>query len=95
MANSTAWNIAFWLNPTYWGRGLASEAIEAAVVVGLGTLRVPAVRAIVADWNQRSLSTLKRLGFEVLGTIAHSPGVREAEPTWELELTHDRWQVRR
>jgi RimJ/RimL family protein N-acetyltransferase len=56
-------SIAYELNSSHWGRGLARQAVEAM----LGELAthhgVPRATAVLKQVNQRSLRLLQRLGF--------------------------------
>jgi len=61
--DSPHWNLAFWLHPAHWGRGLASEAALAAVAYGFTTLGIPEIRAGAARWNVRSMKTLRQIGL--------------------------------
>ncbi len=94
--DSTAWNIAFWLHPLYWGRGLALETVSSVIEVAFQSLDIPELWAGVALWNDRSIATLERLGFHFSGD---SPagyflgGI--AEPVHEYRLTRQHWQDQR
>ncbi len=64
--------IGFILHPDVWGRGLASEAVEAVIDRGF---RVHGLDSIVADVdprNQACLRLLQRRGFRETGRRAHS-----------------------
>ncbi|MDP2259568.1 MAG: GNAT family N-acetyltransferase [Caulobacter sp.] len=67
--------IGYILNPDYWGRGLAREALEAVIRVGF---EIGGIEEIVADVDPRnaaSLGLLERLGFVRTGF---------ARETWEI-----------
>ena len=61
--DSIAWNVAFWLHPLYWGRGLALETVSGVIEAAFQSLDIAEVWAGVALWNHRSIRTLERLGF--------------------------------
>lgn len=71
--------IGFILDPVYWGRGLAREALEAVITKVFSTFPVEALTADVDPRNEASLAVLKRLGFVETG---------RAEGTWRLGDEH-------
>ncbi|HKR24492.1 MAG TPA: GNAT family N-acetyltransferase [Allosphingosinicella sp.] len=66
--------IGFVLHPDYWGRGLAGEAVAAAVASAFAKFPVDELIADVDPRNAASLALLKRLGFVETG---------RSEGTWE------------
>jgi len=89
---STSWALAFWLDPTHWGRGIAAEAVSRVNDAAFSLLSMQELWAGVALWNQRSFTTLERLGFRLLGV--HSSGywvAGEPEPIRGYHLTRQRW----
>ncbi len=80
-------SIAYQLSSAYWGRGLASEAVQAMIVELVGGYNVRHLSAVLKSANQRSRRLLERLGFfsaspELLAEAQVEPGeilmVREA-----------------
>lgn len=67
--------IGYILHPSCWGRGLATEALAAAVAHIFASHPIPAVETDVDPRNLRSLALLKKLGFEETG---------RAERTWHI-----------
>ncbi|MGB5588555.1 MAG: GNAT family N-acetyltransferase, partial [Gammaproteobacteria bacterium] len=55
--------IAYVLCSQYWGRGLASQAVEAMLAELAEFYGVQTVLAVVKQQNQRSLRLLQRFGF--------------------------------
>jgi len=95
-SDSVAWNLAFWLHPLYWGRGLATEAVSSVIEVAFESLDIPELWGGVALWNHRSISTLERLGFDFIGDSPAGYFVGGvAEPVHEYRLTRQYWQERR
>ena len=87
---STAWSLAFWLNPAHWGRGLAIDTVSPILGFAFDLFDIPELRAGVAHWNHRSIDTLKRLGLRFLrdnpaGYVVW--GV--TEPVHEFHLTKE------
>jgi ribosomal-protein-alanine N-acetyltransferase len=58
--------LAYRLLPTYWGRGLASEAATAISEYAFGTLHLKDLISIIDTGNHRSLLLAKRLGMDSL-----------------------------
>jgi RimJ/RimL family protein N-acetyltransferase len=71
---SASWNLAFWLNPSHWGKGLALEAAKATLGYGFTVMGVPGVWAGAALWNQRSIRTLINLGLQPIKEVETDSG---------------------
>jgi RimJ/RimL family protein N-acetyltransferase len=71
--------VGYILHPDLWGRGLAREALEAAIAHVFAHFEVPALTADVDPRNVRSIALLERLGFCETG---------RAERTWHVA---DEW----
>lgn len=65
--------LVFALNPSHWGRGLATEASEAALRHARDALGWVEARASIDDRNCAAVRTVARLGFRELG-YAFRPG---------------------
>ena len=63
--------LGYYLEPTYGGKGLATEAAAALLDYGLSTLGLPAVWALIHESNVASLELAQRLGFLVVGSGVH------------------------
>jgi RimJ/RimL family protein N-acetyltransferase len=59
----------YWLAPSEWGHGLASEAATAMLEMAFGPLGLHRVTAHVHVFNDRSYRLLRRLGFRTEGTL--------------------------
>jgi 3-dehydroquinate dehydratase/shikimate dehydrogenase len=59
------------LHPDAWGRGFATEASTAAVVIGFTDLGLDALVSYIHVANARSRAVSRRLGMELERTIAH------------------------
>jgi ribosomal-protein-alanine N-acetyltransferase len=62
--------IGFVLRRDRWGRGLASEAVRAALAFGFGPMNLHRVEADVDPENSASLGLLTGLGFREEGRLA-------------------------
>lgn len=58
--------IGYWLGLPYWGRGYASEAVEALTAFGFDELRLDAIEAVVFKENKNSKRVLERCGYHQL-----------------------------
>jgi RimJ/RimL family protein N-acetyltransferase len=63
--------IGWFLTPSRWGRGLASEAAAAIIEHGFSTVGVPEIWALVHEQNEASLALATRLGFQDAGSGTH------------------------
>jgi RimJ/RimL family protein N-acetyltransferase len=61
------------LAPGHWGRGLAAEALAAAVTYAFDTLALERLVAVVDEPNERSHRLMLRIGFTATGTTASGP----------------------
>ncbi|KPF79021.1 GNAT family N-acetyltransferase [Novosphingobium sp. AAP93] len=56
-------DIGYLLDPAFWGRGLATEALRAVISRAFEVHRLPRIQADVDPRNAASLRLLARLGF--------------------------------
>ncbi len=63
--------IAYELSSTYWGRGLASEAVRAMIAELQEQYQVRGLCAVLKRENQRSMRLLERLGFSLASIEEH------------------------
>lgn len=62
-------DIGFWLAKSYWGKGLAVEAVELMLEFGFKKLKLERIQARVLDENVRSQKLLEKLGFKLEGKL--------------------------
>ncbi|WP_196260157.1 GNAT family N-acetyltransferase [Pelagibacterium limicola] len=55
--------LGYWLGEPYWGRGLATEAVQALVQAALGRRECPALIARAISENRASRAILEKIGF--------------------------------
>lgn len=68
-----AWELGFLLHPDFWGKGLASEALQAVIPHIFATCPTcPALTAEADPRNKASLAVLGKLGFRVTRTAART-----------------------
>jgi [ribosomal protein S5]-alanine N-acetyltransferase len=55
--------LGYWLGETYWGRGIATEAVEAVVKYGFDHFDLNRIYACVFEQNAASMRVLEKCGF--------------------------------
>lgn len=61
--------LAYALSPTYWGRGIATEAAKAYIYYGFEVLHLNRIEAGCHASNVQSERVMKRLGMKYEGTL--------------------------
>jgi ribosomal-protein-alanine N-acetyltransferase len=61
--------IGYDLSPTCWGQGYMAEALKAAISNGFARMELNRIEALVYTSNVRSTQLLKKLGFQIEGTL--------------------------
>ena len=74
--------LGYWVRRSMWNRGYASEAAAAALLHGIGSLRLHRIEALVALENKASQRVVEKLGFTREGVA------REAEYIDGRHLDH-------
>ncbi len=64
--------IAYEISSLYWGRGIASEAVEAMIGELVQRYEVRTLAAVLKKANHRSLRLLQRLGFSPAPAAFHA-----------------------
>lgn len=59
--------IGYFIGESYWGRGIATKAIEKIVKYGFDELDIVRIFADVFDYNKASMRVLEKNGFELEG----------------------------
>jgi RimJ/RimL family protein N-acetyltransferase len=55
--------IGYWLGETYWGRGIATEAVRAITEYAFSAFDLCRVYAGVFEWNAASIRVLEKAGY--------------------------------
>jgi len=55
--------VTYFVHPSYWGRGLATELVEEALALAFAELRLPEVHAFARPENRPSIRVLEKAGF--------------------------------
>jgi [ribosomal protein S5]-alanine N-acetyltransferase len=87
-------NRGFWIAPEFQGRGLATEAAEAANAFWFGTLGFPVLHTIKALENVQSRRVSEKNGMRVVG-IEERDFVCGRLPAEICEMTAEEWRARR
>lgn len=61
--------VGFWLFPEYWGQGIMTEAMEIILQYGFEKLQLHRIEGFVETANQNCKSALKKLEFDLEGTL--------------------------
>jgi len=88
--------LGYALAPEVWGKGLASEAVEAVVDAGFGLTDAVAMVAISRPENPASRRVLEKAGFAFVGAGPEGAPARGGlVPSERFELTREAWAARR
>ena len=75
--------VGYWLAPTHWGRGFATEALTALIDYVRGTFpHLSRIQASVYGWNPASGRVLEKCGFHKEATL-HSAIAKNGDITDE------------
>jgi RimJ/RimL family protein N-acetyltransferase len=90
-------DLGYYLAPSHWGRGYASEAARAAVEHAFAEMRCEALTSGHAEDNPASGRILDNLGFQVEGrcTVAYPSRDGALTPRRDLRLSRAAWQATR
>ena len=61
--------IGYDLDPTYWGRGIMTEALHVVLKHGFEEMELNRIQAIIDSKNTRSMKLVHRLGFKKEGVL--------------------------
>lgn len=87
--------LGYWLGKAFWGRGYASEAIQAIVAFGFRQTDVRLIHAGTHLDNRASSRVLEKAGFRYVGDQICRSAVRDDFPAHRYELTRAEWEQRR
>jgi RimJ/RimL family protein N-acetyltransferase len=73
--------VVYFLHPTHWRRGFATEIVRASVDDGFGRLALDRIAAFARPENVASIRVLEKCGFSPVG--------------WEPALERNHYEVRR
>jgi ribosomal-protein-alanine N-acetyltransferase len=81
--------IGWWLAPTHWGQGLATEAARHALAYGFEVSNLERIVAIAHPANRDSLRVMERIGMRFEREAMHK-GIRVVLYAIERELFNSR-----
>ena len=55
--------VGYWLGESYWGRGIATEALRAITEYAFATFDLCRLQAGVFEWNPASMRVLEKTGY--------------------------------
>ena len=61
--------VGFWLGEEYWGRGIATAALEAITTFAFGSFDLCRLYAHVYEWNAASMRVLEKAGYTREGVL--------------------------
>lgn len=64
--------IGYWLGEAYWGRGIATEALQALTTYAIARHGLTRLYARVAPWNAASCRVLEKAGYTIEATLRRS-----------------------
>jgi len=64
--------IGFWLGEEFWGKGIATKAIDLISKYGFEDLRLERIQAAVFDFNVASMKALEKNGYKKEGIFRNS-----------------------
>ncbi len=74
-------------DPSTWGRGLGTAAMQKVLSWAFGPLRLRRVYLRVTVDNLRAVRLYEKCGFVKRGRLASTGRLREARPVWLMELS--------
>ena len=64
--------VGYWLGEPFWGRGIATAALEALTEYAYGEFDLVRLFATVMEWNPASARVLEKAGFQYEGLLRKS-----------------------
>ena len=86
------WGLAYWVHPSCWGSGYATESAQRVVDFAFQELGAKRIWAAAAVWNNASFRVLSKLGMTHLKDTEEGYRIQDRPiPTKEFELTRSAW----
>ena len=64
-------DIGWRLDPTFWGKGLATEGAVRCLEYGFTDIGLSQIRSIAPIQNKASIAVMNKSGMELIGTFSH------------------------
>lgn len=80
------WSIGFWIHPTHWRQGFATEASRVLIEFGFTRLGATKIVAAHALWNIASRRVMEKLG---LRHLRDNPRGFQKDGRWVAEAQHE------
>lgn len=87
--------VGYVLNPDYWGRGIATEALERVLQFGFEELRLHRIEAKFIQGNEASLRVMERVGMTLEGYLREGMLIKGSYVTVGVaSVLASEWQAR-
>lgn len=88
------YELSYWVDPTQWGKGMATECAEACRDWAFEVLKVGGLRAACAMDNAASARVLEKAGFHFLNTsMSETPDTEAAKLRHNFRMDKPRWEA--
>lgn len=85
--------IGYWVGEPYWGRGIATEAVQTVIDHAFGDVALPRLLGRCRVGNRASRRVLEKCGFQFLGPgMIHSRALNGPVATEDFVLERSIWQ---
>lgn len=84
--------VIYALHPRAWGRGLATEALNALLEVGFERCGFSSIRGATDPPNRASVSVMERCGMRSVDPETFDPQLEDAEGSIFFEIDRPSWQ---
>lgn len=85
--------LGYWVGEPYWGRGIATEAVQAVIDHAFGIAALPRLFGRCRVGNQASRRVLEKCGFQFHGPgMCRSRALNGPVPTEDFVLERSVWQ---
>jgi RimJ/RimL family protein N-acetyltransferase len=90
---SGAYRTGFWIHPSLWNQGYATELARCALSFAFDTLRAQTVTVAHATWNKASARVIEKVGFAFTRELPEGFKKRgQWVPELEYAMTHSTWR---
>ncbi len=85
--------VGYVLNPAYWGKGIAIEALERVMEFGFEELKLHRIEARFMEGNDRSLHVMQKVGMTFEGIQRHGMFIKgEYINVGTCAILYDEWK---
>ena len=91
MAEPPQLQVIYALHPGAWGRGLATEALDALLELGFERCGFDVIRGATDEPNQASVRVMERSGLKRVDPATFDPQLEDADDAIFLEIARETW----